>query len=774
MIQLKTRSTSHPCWISSPSRISTSGKAGHTVTDTGRKLQRIPHGKTTSKEVSKETLWKHSRSIYPRYDVQKDDDWVGSLWKCHPWNGSTCKRRPQSHCQRRRNCCLSWQLVDPLEFGEFRHDADKASTWLQESIVDIVPPQEVGGQRALWKLVAQLLLMVAMAHNLVGSLLWAFTTKMEWTLIERGNLCNQWTNYSFVVWISERIWCNIYRDYIGNSQRSLLSPTGGVKSTSPDTANHEQNGYVNYKNFIMTNVDNNYVWHKVHHQEWHEQSQRARSAQVSTAARRQLCFMSHWSCVTPHWLKSFACLSSSRHVAHVSFSLILFDLPFYFNLSFPVFFLSSVLMHPDLHIDLDNLDSVENNLRHSAKGSNDAYDVTNSLTVNPMFVDHHKKSNTTWIIPRLQCTRIPGKSQEHNCVLPKKTVTPHRAMSYVTPHLTTPSTCTPSLSSMQSSFPALHPLLSESKLCADLRHDTTQNRKVQTRLESSSKYCVLVYNTLHAICIEKVECMKLGEEPYNKVCQSPRVPQRAVLKPNLHHGRQDLVDILEMCIVAAIEAHRRHIPTMVLDWHNKPVVMQLAMGALACRQIHLTRHFSHAVCTIHFMHITLHGSSVCMRASFHLHVIHDERLIVVRLFVFVLLLFLYVVYLFSSLSYLYSDLHSFFHVDSAKGNNCCAFAQWGVLHPGDFPSSHRLWANVLEIFQEESGDIDTEPSYWCDAELDDDTIGKALSSPLFIQEREEPADRGQAYHSHEESLLSPQSFFAHARTGRPVHELSSC
>ena len=37
-------------------------------------------------------------------------------------------------------------------------------------------------------------------------------------------------------------------------------------------------------------------------------------------------------------------------------------LPFYFNLSFTVFFHSSVLMHPDLHTDLDNLDSVENNL----------------------------------------------------------------------------------------------------------------------------------------------------------------------------------------------------------------------------------------------------------------------------------------------------------------------------------------------------------------------------------------------------------------------------
>ena len=37
-------------------------------------------------------------------------------------------------------------------------------------------------------------------------------------------------------------------------------------------------------------------------------------------------------------------------------------------------------MHPDLHTDFDNLDSVENNLHHSAKESLDAYDVTISLT----------------------------------------------------------------------------------------------------------------------------------------------------------------------------------------------------------------------------------------------------------------------------------------------------------------------------------------------------------------------------------------------------------
>ena len=39
-----------------------------------------------------------------------------------------------------------------------------------------------------------------------------------------------------------------------------------------------------------------------------------------------------------------------------------------------------------------------------------------------------------------------------------------------------------------------------------------------------------------------------------------------------------------------------------------------------------TRHFSHAVCTFNYMHITLHGSRratqcVCVCASFHLHVI---------------------------------------------------------------------------------------------------------------------------------------------------------
>ena len=55
--------------------------------------------------------------------------------------------------------------------------------------------------------------------------------------------------------------------------------------------------------------------------------------------------------------------------------------------------------------------------------------------------------------------------------------------------------------------------------------------------------------------------------------------------------------------------------------------------------------------------------------------------------------------------------------------------------------------------------------------IDDYTIGRALSSPLFTQEREEPAGHRQAYHSLEESLLSSQSSTVdHVKTGRPVSD----
>ena len=56
-----------------------------------------------------------------------------------------------------------------------------------------------------------------------------------------------------------------------------------------------------------------------------------------------------------------------------------------------------------------------------------------------------------------------------------------------------------------------------------------------------------------------------------------------------------------------------------------------------------------------------------------------------------------------------------------------------------------------EFFIQESSN-DTRPSNLHDPEISDHTIGKALSSPLFTQEREKPAGRRQVYHSPEESL----------------------
>ena len=65
-------------------------------------------------------------------------------------------------------------------------------------------------------------------------------------------------------------------------------------------------------------------------------------------------------------------------------------------------------------------------------------------------------------------------------------------------------------------------------------------------------------------------------------------------------------------------------------------------------------------------------------------------------------------------------------------------------------------SETTDIFMQESSS-DGRPSNLHDLEFDDYTIGRALSSPLFIQEREDPASRRQACHSLDESLLSSQA-----------------
>ena len=85
------------------------------------------------------------------------------------------------------------------------------------------------------------------------------------------------------------------------------------------------------------------------------------------------------------------------------------------------------------------------------------------------------------------------------------------------------------------------------------------------------------------------------------------------------------------------------------------------------------------------------------------------------------------------------------------------------------PSSSTTTTEIL--IQESSSD--TRPSNFHDSEISDYTIGRALSSPLFTQEGEDPASRRQAYHSPDEGLSSSQSSsVGHVGTGRK-HEFQA-
>ena len=84
------------------------------------------------------------------------------------------------------------------------------------------------------------------------------------------------------------------------------------------------------------------------------------------------------------------------------------------------------------------------------------------------------------------------------------------------------------------------------------------------------------------------------------------------------------------------------------------------------------------------------------------------------------------------------------------------------------PNDYHISETTEPYTQESSGENGSLNSH--DLEYDDYTIGMALSSPLFTQEREDDASRRRAYHSHDEGLSSSQSSSVGHRTGRPVVE----
>ena len=81
------------------------------------------------------------------------------------------------------------------------------------------------------------------------------------------------------------------------------------------------------------------------------------------------------------------------------------------------------------------------------------------------------------------------------------------------------------------------------------------------------------------------------------------------------------------------------------------------------------------------------------------------------------------------------------------------------------PNDYHI-SEATEPYKQESSVENGSPN---DVEYDDVTIGKAPSSPLFTQEREDDASRRRASHSQDEGLSSGQSSsVCHERTVRPV------
>ena len=78
----------------------------------------------------------------------------------------------------------------------------------------------------------------------------------------------------------------------------------------------------------------------------------------------------------------------------------MFDLSFYFHPHFLVFYLSFLSMYSD------DFDSVTNNLRDSAKGSNDGYDVAFPLTTSPS----SSSQDSVFDVNRYTENRVPERS----------------------------------------------------------------------------------------------------------------------------------------------------------------------------------------------------------------------------------------------------------------------------------------------------------------------------------------------------------------------------
>ena len=195
-------------------------------------------------------------------------------------------------------------------------------------------------------------------------------------------------------------------------------------------------------------------------------------------------------------------------------------------------------------------------------------------------------------------------------------------------------------------------------------------------------------------------------------------------------------------------------------------------------------------CTVRMLNDVSHhnGTRTCLCASPHTHG-HPwwavDRLFFVSLFVALSFsMCLSFTFLFPFHFYLYSVLNLFFHVDNAKAMIPCASANWRVLLSGRIHSSHRLWAQApwrLPPLRDYCKDL---PGWirrrgygalvlvWCRARRWDHRES-AIFTTVHSGARRTSEPETSLSLSWRMFVAISVLFFAHTRTGRPVHELSS-
>ena len=226
MIQQKTRSISRPCWISSLSRTFTSGRADHTVTGTGRR--KVIKNTTLQNNFKRDVSRNTTKTFTIDLSVTSSSERLWSSWVAL------------------KKSSLKWidlQAETTVILPQEEIDVYRGNWWIRSNLVnfDTMPTRLRPDFKKALSTLHRLKKAEDKAHyenwSKSSSSWWQWQTTWWHPYYETSP--QRWTEHwsngetcvisesSIYLWHEshKRIWCTIYSDYIGNSQRSSLSPT---------------------------------------------------------------------------------------------------------------------------------------------------------------------------------------------------------------------------------------------------------------------------------------------------------------------------------------------------------------------------------------------------------------------------------------------------------------------------------------------------------------------------------------------------------------------